>query len=314
MKLISIAVPCYNEEEAIPAYYAAVIPVLKQIGIDYEIIFVDDGSKDKTSIIIKQIALEDPHVKYIIFSRNFGKESAMYAGLSNAKGDYVALMDVDLQDPPEKLLDMYHGIVFEGYDCVGIRRITRKGEPKIRSFFARQFYKIINKMSETEIVDGARDYRLMTRQMVEAILSVEEYNRFSKGIFSWVGFKTKWLEYQNVQRVAGETKWNFKKLLRYSIDGIIAFSSSPLKMITKLGISFVILSFLMSITAIILAVIPQHIVFANGWPYLSIILVFLFGLLFICLGIISQYLAKTYAEVKHRPIYIEKESNINKRK
>lgn len=314
MKMISIAVPCYNEQETIPAFYQAIIPVLKQIGLDYEVIFVDDGSKDDTAKIIKDLANNDSHIKYVIFSRNFGKESAMYAGLSSTKGDYVAIMDVDLQDPPEKLIDMYNGIAFEGYDCVGLRRVTREGEPKIRSFFARQFYKTINKMSETEIVDGARDYRLMTRKMVDAILSVEEYNRFSKGIFSWVGFKTKWLEYKNVQRVAGETKWNFRKLLRYSIDGIIAFSTSPLKMITKLGISFIVLSFLMAITAVILAVVPKHIVFHSGWPYLSIVLVFLFGVLFVCLGVMSQYLAKTYAEVKHRPIYIEKESNVNKKK
>ncbi len=311
MELISIVVPCYNEEEALPLFYKAVIPVLKQMDPDYEIILVDDGSKDQTAKIAKELAQQDSHVKYIIFSRNFGKESAMYAGLEQSRGDYVAIMDADLQDPPEKLFDMYHGITKEGYDCVGIRRVTRKGEPKIRSFFARQFYKTINKMSETEIVDGARDYRLMTRKMVDAILSVNEYNRFSKGIFSWVGFKTKWLEYQNIQRVAGETKWSFTKLLKYSVEGIMSFSTAPLKFIYKLGFTFMTLSFLFAIFCLIGGLIPAKMIFAS-WVYFLTVMIFMFGILLVCLGIVGQYLAKTYAEVKHRPIYIEKESNIHK--
>ena len=303
MELISIVVPCYNEEEALPLFYKAVIPVLKQMDPDYEIILVDDGSKDQTAKIAKELAQQDSHVKYIIFSRNFGKESAMYAGLEQSRGDYVAIMDADLQDPPEKLFDMYHGITKEGYDCVGIRRVTRKGEPKIRSFFARQFYKTINKMSETEIVDGARDYRLMTRKMVDAILSVNEYNRFSKGIFSWVGFKTKWLEYQNIQRVAGETKWSFTKLLKYSVEGIMSFSTAPLKFIYKLGFTFMTLSFLFAIFCLIGGLIPAKMIFAS-WVYFLTVMIFMFGILLVCLGIVGQYLAKTYAEVKHRPIYI----------
>lgn len=311
MKLISIVVPCYNEEEALPLFYKAVTPILNQLEPEYEIILVDDGSKDKTANIMKDLATKDSHVKYVIFSRNFGKESAMYAGLCNAKGDYVAIMDADLQDPPERLIDMYHGIVVEGYDCVGIRRTTREGEPKIRSFFARQFYKTINKMSETEIVDGARDYRLMTRKMVDAILSVSEYNRFSKGIFSWVGFKTKWLEYQNIQRVAGETKWSFKKLLKYSIDGILSFSTAPLKWIYKMGFTFIALSIIFAIFCLIVGLIPLHLVF-DIWVYVLTAIVFLFGILLVCMGIVGLYLAKTYAEVKQRPIYIEKESNIKK--
>ena len=312
MKLISIVVPCYNEEEALPFYYKAVTPILKQLEPDYEIIFVDDGSKDQTATIIKDLAKQDSHFKYCIFSRNFGKESAMYAGLEKSKGDYVAIMDADLQDPPERLIEMYHGIVVEGYDCVGIRRISREGEPKIRSFFARQFYKLINKMSETEIVDGARDYRLMTRKMVDAILSVSEYNRFSKGIFSWVGFKTKWLEYKNIQRVAGETKWSFKKLLRYSIDGIISFSTAPLKLISKLGVTFIALSIIFAIFCLIVGFLPNPMIF-DSWVYFLTVLVFLFGIGLVCLGIVGLYLSKTYAEVKNRPIYVEKESNISKR-
>ena len=217
-ELISIIVPCYNEQEALPIFYKTIIPILKQLGPDYELILVDDGSKDNTAQIMKNLAQEDENVKYVIFSRNFGKESAMYAGLSKSKGDYVAVMDVDLQDPPEQLFEMLKSIKEEGYDCVATRRVTRKGEPKIRSWFARQFYKLINKWSQTEVVDGARDYRLMKRSMVDAILSMPEYNRFSKGIYSWVGFKTKWLEYENIERVAGVTKWNFKKLFVYALD------------------------------------------------------------------------------------------------
>lgn len=311
MKLISIVVPCYNEQESMPLFYKALVPVLQQLKQNYEIIFVDDGSKDDTAKIAKELASQDEHVKYVIFSRNFGKESAMYAGLKSATGDYVAIMDADLQDPPEKLIEMYAGITEEGYDCVSLRRVTRKGEPKIRSFFARQFYKVINKMSETEIVDGARDYRLMTRKMVDAILSVGEYNRFSKGIFSWVGFNTKWLEYENVERVAGETKWSFRKLLKYSIDGIISFSTSPLKFIFKSGVTFMVMSFLFSIFCLVGALIPNKIIF-HIWVYLVTGAIFFFGLLLVCLGIISEYLAKTYSEVKRRPIYIEKDSNITK--
>lgn len=241
---ISIVVPCYNEQEALPIFYKTILPYLDELKVSYELVFVDDGSKDKTSSIMKALALNDKRVKYVIFSRNFGKEAAMFAGLEASNGDYVAVMDVDLQDPPEKLYEMYNLIVNEGYDCVATRRVTRKGEPKIRSWFARKFYKIINKMTQTEIVDGARDYRLMTRKMVDAVLSMKEYNRFSKGIFSFVGFKTKWLEYENIKRVAGETKWNFKKLFVYAIEGILAFTLAPLYFVIKLGV------FLLGLTGI----------------------------------------------------------------
>ena len=307
-ELISIVVPCFNEQEALPIFYDTITPILKDLGLKYEIILVDDGSKDNTANIMRNLAENDSNIKYVIFSRNFGKESAMFAGLEKSKGDYVAVMDVDLQDPPEQLKDMLQAIKEEGYDCVATRRVTRKGEPKIRSWFARQFYKLINKWSQTEVVDGARDYRLMKRGMVDAILSMKEYNRFSKGIFSWVGFKTKWLEYENIERVAGVTKWNFKKLFVYALEGIIAFTLAPLYAIVKLGIGLMVLDFIAIITLAILCIFNINL-FAS-WVILLLSITFLVSLLIICLGIISIYQAKIYSEVKNRPIYIAKETNV----
>jgi glycosyltransferase involved in cell wall biosynthesis len=307
-ELISIVVPCFNEQEALPIFYDTITPILKNLGLKYEIILVDDGSKDNTSNIMKNLAEKDDNIKYVIFSRNFGKESAMYAGLEKSKGDYVAVMDVDLQDPPEQLQEMLQSIKEEGYDCVATRRVTRKGEPKIRSWFARQFYKLINKWSQTEVVDGARDYRLMKRSMVDAILSMKEYNRFSKGIFSWVGFKTKWLEYENIERVAGVTKWNFKKLFVYALEGIIAFTLAPLYAIVKLGIALMVLDFIAVITLAILCIFDINLFVS--WVVLLLAITFLVALLIVCLGIISIYQAKIYSEVKNRPIYIAKETNV----
>ena len=306
-ELISIVVPCFNEQEALPIFYDTITPILKNLGLKYEIILVDDGSKDNTSNIMKNLAEKDDNIKYVIFSRNFGKESAMYAGLEKSKGDYVAVMDVDLQDPPEQLQEMLQSIKEEGYDCVATRRVTRKGEPKIRSWFARQFYKLINKWSQTEVVDGARDYRLMKRSMVDSILSMKEYNRFSKGIFSWVGYKTKWLEYENIERCAGETKWNFKKLFVYAIEGIIAFTLMPLYAIVKLGIGLLILDVLAAVVFAILLAFKINLF--NPVMIIVLVSTLLTSLVIVSLGVSSIYQAKIYSEVKARPIYIAKESN-----
>lgn len=305
---ISIVVPCYNEEETIPLFYKALEKervLLENADIEY--IFVNDGSKDKTLQVLRNLSKKDKdRVKYLSFSRNFGKEAGLYAGLEHATGDYVAVMDVDLQDPPEMLGEMLRTIRTEEYDCVGTRRISRDGEPPIRSFFARTFYKLINRISETEIVDGARDYRLMTRQMVDAILTLKEYNRFSKGIFSWVGFDTKYLEYKNQERVAGETSWSFWSLFKYSLDGIVAFSEIPLAFASFIGFfSFV------SAMIILLVIIVRTIIFQNptsGWPSLVCFILALGGLQLFCLGIVGKYLGKTYLETKKRPIYIIKET------
>ena len=306
-KLLSVIVPCYNEQESLPYFYKEIKKVEKKMDyVDFEYIFVNDGSKDKTLDILRDFAKKDKKVRYVSFSRNFGKEAAMLAGLDYSKGDYVTLMDADLQDPPHLLIDMYKGITEEGFDCVGTRRVTRKGEPVIRSFFARMFYKIINKMSKVEMVDGARDFRLMTRQMVDSILSLKEYNRYSKGLFSFVGYKTKWLEYENVQRVAGSTKWSFWKLLIYAFEGIIAFSTTPLMIAALVGIIFFIVSFIM-----IIVIIVRTITFGDpvsGWPSLVCIIFFVSGVQLFCLGIIGAYLSKTYLETKKRPIYIVKET------
>jgi glycosyltransferase involved in cell wall biosynthesis len=275
---------------------------------DFEFIFVNDGSKDKTINVIKEYAKKDKRVKYIDFSRNFGKEAAMYAGLEASSGDYVAIMDADLQDPPSLLPKMIEAIENDGYDTVGTRRVTRAGEPPIRSFFARMFYKIINKISKIEMVDGARDYRLMTRQVVNSILELKEYNRYSKGLFQFVGYKTLWLEYENIERVAGETKWSFWKLFLYAIEGIIAFSTLPLAISSIAGIVFCLISFI-----IIMVIIVKTLVFGNptsGWPSLVCIIFFVSGIQLFCLGIMGQYLSKTYLETKKRPIYILKETNI----
>ena len=309
-KLLSIVVSCYNEELAIPLFYKEVKKMIEKMDyLDFEIVFVDDGSKDKTLEILKKLAKKDKQVKYVSFSRNFGKEAAMYAGLEYSKGDYVTLMDADLQDPPAMLEKMYKYLESGEYDCVATRRVTRKGEPPIRSFFARQFYKIINKLSDIEMVDGARDYRLMRREMVDAIVDMREYNRYSKGLFSFVGFKTKWLEYENVQRVAGETKWNFWKLFIYAIDGITAFSTKPLIMSAILGFLFCLVSFAMIIFIIIKTLVYGDPV--NGWPSTACIIFFVSGIQLFCMGIVGQYLSKTYLETKKRPIYIVRDSNDN---
>lgn len=309
MKL-SIVVPCYSEQAALPLFYDEVKKIIATLSLEVEIIFVDDGSKDETLSLLKKFALEDSIVKYISFSRNFGKEAAMYAGLKHSTGDYVVLMDADMQDPPSLLPQMINIIENENYDSVATRRVTRKGEPPIRSFFARGFYKIINRISSCDIVDGARDFRLMKRKMVDAILSMEEYNRFSKGIFGWVGFKTKWLPYENIERVAGETKWSFWKLFKYSIEGIIAFSTTPLVISTLVGFLMVIAAFLYLIYIIINTITYGNSV--NGWPSLVCIILFIGGIQIFFMGIIGQYLAKTYLETKKRPIYITSETNIDK--
>jgi len=308
MEKISVVVSCYNEEKALPLFYKEIERVRKQDFqniVDFEYIFVNDGSKDKTLDIIKQLRAIDDKVRYVSFSRNFGKEAAMFAGLEASTGNYVTLMDADLQDPPSLLKQMYDAIINEGYDSVGTRRVTRKGEPPIRSFFARMFYKIINKMSDIEMVDGARDYRLMKRQVVDAIISLKEYNRYSKGLFSFVGFNTKWIEYENIERVAGETKWSFWKLFRYAIEGITAFSTTPLIFASVLGIIFCVISFLTIIFIIVRTLIYGDP--TSGWPSLVCIIVFVSGIQLFSVGVIGQYLSKTYLEVKKRPIYIIKE-------
>ena len=274
-----------------------------------ELIFVNDGSRDKSLEEMKALAQKDSRVKYVSFSRNFGKEAAMYAGFRYAKGDYVAIMDVDLQDPPELLPEMLRSIREEGYDCVATRRVSRKGEPVIRSFFARLFYRMMRRISSTEIVDGARDYRLMTRQFVDEILHLCEYNRFSKGLFGWVGFETKWLEYENVERSAGETKWSFWKLLLYSIEGIVGFSTAPLTFSAFVGAAFCLVAFV-AICFIVVRTLVQGDPVA-GWPSMVCIMVFIGGIQLFCIGILGEYLAKTYLETKKRPIFICKETNIH---
>jgi len=304
MKKLSVVIPCYNEEEAVPLFYEAFLKETKDMPVTFEFIFVDDGSRDGTVQEFEKLHAKDERVHYLSFSRNFGKESAMYAGMEAATGDYVAIMDVDLQDPPALLPEMLDAIQNEGYDCVASRRVTRKGEPPIRSFFARTFYKLINQISKTEIVDGARDFRLMTRQMVDAILRLEEVGRFSKGLFSWVGFKTKWLEYDNIERVAGETKWSFWKLLLYSIDGITAFSTAPLAIASFAGVLFCLVAFVM-----LLFFFFKTILFGDpvaGFPATICIILLLGGIQLFCIGILGQYLSKTYLETKKRPIYIVK--------
>lgn len=307
MKLLSVIVPCYNEEENIFAFYEELMknaPIFQEKELAVELIYIDDGSTDGTAAEVKKLHGKDGRVRLLSFSRNFGKEAAMYAGMEHAEGDYVVIMDVDLQDPPSLLPEMLDGLE-EGYDSVATRRVSRKGEPPVRSFFARLFYRLMKKISKTEIMDGARDYRLMTRQMVDAILSMKEYNRFTKGIFGWVGFRTKWLEYENVERRRGETKWNFWKLFLYSLDGITAFSTVPLMIASVAGVFFCLLSFVM-----IIFIIVRKLIFGDpvsGWPSLVCIMLFLSGVQFFCTGILGQYLAKTYMEVKQRPIYLLKE-------
>lgn len=307
MDTISLIIPCYNEEQALPYLYEELSKVARKMQEQlFEFIFVNDGSKDKTLQVIKSLREKDVRVHYTSFSRNFGKESAIYAGLKAAKGDYVALLDADLQDPPSLVEEMYQSLKREDYDCVATRRVDRKGEPRVRSFFATRFYKLINKISDTEIVDGARDFRLMTRQMVDSILEMGEYNRFSKGIFGWVGFNTKWIAFENRERVAGQTKWSFIGLFLYSLEGIIAFSTRPLLIASIFGILFCIIAFFM-----ICVIITKTLIWDDpvaGYPSTICIIFFIGGIQLFCLGILGQYLSKTYLETKRRPIYIIRES------
>lgn len=307
MKLLSVVVPCYNEEENVPYFYEELFKQeekLKALQVEIELIYIDDGSSDHTVEEVKKLHEKNERVHLVSFSRNFGKEAGIYAGLQKAKGDYIVMMDADLQDPPALLPEMF-SYLEKGYDSVATRRVTRKGEPPIRSFFARMFYKLMGKISKTEIVDGARDYRLMTRQVVDAILSMGEYNRFTKGIFGWVGYRTKWLEYENIERVKGETKWSFWKLLVYSLDGIMAFSTLPLAIASVLGILFCVFAFLL-----ILFIVIRTLIFGDpvsGWPSMMCIISLISGVQLFCLGIVGQYMAKMYMEVKNRPIYLVKE-------
>ena len=306
--LFSAVIPCYNEEENVKDVYDAIMKneeYFKSHDIDTEILFVDDGSMDATVAEVKKLIESDKRVHLLSFSRNFGKEAGIFAGLENANGDYVALMDADLQDPPSLLPKMFDEIFNGGYDCVATRRVSRKGEPKIRSFFARMFYRIMRRIAKTDIVDGARDYRLMSRAMVDSIVSMKEYTRFSKGIFGWVGFNTKWLEFENVERRKGETKWSFWGLFKYSLEGIMGFSTAPLAMASVLGLFFTFLAFVA-----IVFIIIRTLIFGdptNGWPSMACIIIFMGGIQLFCVGILGQYLSKVYLEVKNRPIYIVKE-------
>ena len=308
MPLISVVVPCYNEEEVLGKLCDELTRVAGLMDyVDFEYCFVDDGSSDRTLEMLRELSKRDERVRFVSFSRNFGKESAMLAGLEMATGDYTAVMDADLQHPPEMLKAMYEGLQTGAYDCVAARRESRKGEPPVRSFFARCFYRLINRISDTEIVDGACDFRMMTRPVVNAILSLGEYNRFSKGIFGWVGFRTKWLPYENVARVAGETKWSFWKLLLYSIQGIVGFSTVPLALASVLGLVLCVLSLLMVVYIVIKTLLFGDPV--GGWPSLACMVMFMGGIQLFCMGILGQYMAKTYLETKRRPIYILAETD-----
>lgn len=306
---ISLIVPCYNEEEALPIFYRETKKVLETMPCEHEFVFINDGSRDRTLAVLKELAGQDGCVQYLSFSRNFGKEAAMYAGFCNVTGDYVAVMDADMQDPPALLPEMLDKLLTGEYDSVATCRVTRKGEPPIRSWFARLFYRMINRVSDADIVDGARDFRLMRREMVDAIVEMGEYNRFSKGIFGWIGFRTCWLPYENVNRVAGETKWNFWKLFKYAIDGIINFSQAPLAFASWFGMFMTVLSFVAVIFIII-----RKLVFGDpvtGWASTACIITFIGGVQLFCMGIMGQYIAKTYLEVKKRPHYIVAESNMD---
>ncbi len=306
--LLSLVVPCYNEEQALPIFYREATEVLHGMGYEYELLFVNDGSKDGTLRLLKEFAEQDPCVRYLSFSRNFGKEAAMYAGFCNVHGDYVAVLDADMQDPPSLLPQMMELLLSGEYDSVATRRVSRNGEPPIRSWFARIFYRIINKISDADVVDGARDFRLMKREMVDAIVEMSEYNRFSKGIFGWVGFRTYWLPYENVERVAGETKWNFWKLCKYAVDGIINFSQAPLNISSWFGMFMTGISFIM-----LLVIFFRRLIFGDpvaGWASTACIIIFIGGIQLFCLGIMGQYIAKTYMETKKRPHYIVAESNV----
>ena len=311
MKLISVVVPCYNEQEVLPLFYNEINKVIAQMQSEYdelefELLFINDGSKDNTLKMLRELSASDNRVRYISFSRNFGKEAGMFAGMENSKGDYVVVMDADLQHPPKFIPQMYKYVSEEGFDCATTRRVSRKGESKIRSWFAMKFYKIMNKISQTEIVDGAQDFRFMTRKMVDAVLSMKEYNRFSKGIFSWVGFNVKYIEYENVERAAGTTAWSFWKLFLYSLEGIFAFSTAPLALASLLGVLSCLIAFIW-----IIAIIIKTIVFGEsvqGFPTIMCAIFFVGGLQLFCTGILGQYLSKTYLETKRRPIYIISET------
>ena len=305
--LVSLIVPCYNEQEALPLFYKEASRVLSNMNCDHEFLLINDGSRDGTLDVMKKFAEDDPHVFYYSFSRNFGKEAAMYAGLCNARGDYVAVMDADMQDPPSLLPEMLRILETGEYDSVATRRKDRAGEPPVRSWFARKFYSLINQISDADIVDGARDFRLMSREMKDAVLSMGEYNRFSKGIFGWVGFRTYWLPYENVERVAGETKWSFWNLFKYAIDGIISFSQTPLSIASWFGMMMTAFSFLL-----LIFIVLRRLIFGDpvaGWASTICVIIFIGGLQLFCLGIIGQYLAKTYMEVKNRPHYIVSDTN-----
>ena len=305
--LLSLIVPCYNEQEALPVFYRETAKVLASMDCDCELLLINDGSRDNTLAVMKELAAADPRVLYFSFSRNFGKEAAMYAGFCNARGDYIAVMDADLQDPPSLLPEMVKILQSGQYDSVATRRADRAGEPPVRSWFARRFYSLINRISDADIVDGARDFRLMTREMKDAILSMSEYNRFSKGIFGWVGFKTCWLPFENVERVAGQTKWSFWGLMKYAIDGIISFSQAPLDIASWFGFLMTGIAFLM-----LIFIVVRRLIFGDpvaGWASTICVIIFIGGLQLFCLGIMGQYLAKTYMEVKNRPHYIISETN-----
>ena len=311
MNLISVVVPCYNEQEVLPLFYNEINKVIAQMqseydDLEFELLFINDGSKDNTLKMLRELSASDNRVRYISFSRNFGKEAGMFAGMENSKGDYVVVMDADLQHPPKFIPQMYKYVSEEGFDCATTRRVSRKGESKIRSWFAMKFYKIMNKISQTEIVDGAQDFRFMTRKMVDAVLSMKEYNRFSKGIFSWVGFNVKYIEYENVERAAGTTAWSFWKLFLYSLEGIFAFSTAPLALASLLGVLSCLIAFIW-----IIAIIIKTIVFGEsvqGFPTIMCAIFFVGGLQLFCTGILGQYLSKTYLETKRRPIYIISET------
>ena len=310
-RLISVIVPCYNEEAALPLFLDALRKTAAELYDEFacntELLFVDDGSRDATLSVLRDAARTESNVRYLSFSRNFGKEAAMYAGLQHARGDYVVIMDADLQHPPAMLRDMIATLNAGGYDCAAARRVSRDGEPPLRSFFSRRFYRLINRISDTEIVDGACDFRMMTRRMVDAILSLKEYNRFSKGIFSWVGFRTKWLPFENQERVAGETKWSFWGLLVYAIQGIVGFSTVPLALVALLGILLCVAA-LLTVAYIII----KTLLFGDpvgGWPSMACMVMFMGGVQLFCMGILGEYLAKTYLEVKRRPVYVLSETD-----
>ena len=306
-KLLSIIIPCYNEEKTVETIYVAITDTMDMLPqYDYEILFVNDGSKDNTLNKLTGLSEMDVHVKYYSFSRNFGKEAAIYAGLNNARGDYVVIMDADMQDPPALLPEMISTLESGEYDSVATRRVSRKGEPMVRSFCARCFYKLIRRISDADIVDGARDFRMMTRDMVNSVLALSEYNRFSKGIFGWVGYRTKWLEYENIERSAGETKWSFWKLFLYALDGIVAFSTAPLVIASVMGMVFCLVAFVA-----IIFIIVRTLIFGDptsGWPSMVCIIIFIAGIQLLCMGILGQYMAKTYLETKKRPLYLVEET------